>query len=187
MQLIVSLPWKIANRHRPKPARIIPFVVMKIGAAAFWFSNRAASLSSPTTSRKLSSSNAGCSRNCFGERRTGLASVRLVARADGSSSEWKDTDRQSLTAESFSGRGRFKRMLRACRAFATSFLNLEDAIVVFFNWKRSWPSQEAALNTLSEKGEWITPGYAVFMGGLGRKSFTRAPRVARVSQVQTTE
>src|SRR5664279_2488267 len=46
MQLISCLPSKTANRQRPKPARIVPFVVIRIGSVTDGFVIRAASLNS---------------------------------------------------------------------------------------------------------------------------------------------
>src|SRR5881296_446029 len=46
MQWISCLPSNNANRQRPIPARIVPFVVMRIGSATDWSFSRAASLNS---------------------------------------------------------------------------------------------------------------------------------------------
>lgn len=68
-----------ANRQRPKPARIVPFVVIRIGSGTDCSFSRAASLNSSITPVQPSSSSARCSRSCSGEQRTGRPSNRLIA------------------------------------------------------------------------------------------------------------
>src|SRR5664279_3305964 len=79
IQLISCLPLKTAARQRPKPARIVPFVVIRIGSVTDGFVSRAASLNSSSTPVQLRSSSERCSRNCSGKRTTGRPSNRLIA------------------------------------------------------------------------------------------------------------
>jgi hypothetical protein len=69
----------IRNCDALLPARIVPFVVIRIGAGTDWSFGRTASLSSPIVQTQPSSSDVGCSRSCFGERTTGRHSNRLIA------------------------------------------------------------------------------------------------------------
>jgi hypothetical protein len=79
MQLSSCLASKTADRQRPKPARIVPFVVIRIGSGTDGFGSRAASLNSSITPVQPSSSSARCSRSCSGERTTGRHSSQLIA------------------------------------------------------------------------------------------------------------
>jgi hypothetical protein len=58
MQLSSCLASKTADRQRPKPARIVPFVVIRIGSGTDGFGSRAASLNSSITPVQPSSSSA---------------------------------------------------------------------------------------------------------------------------------
>ena len=78
MQLIWYRSSKSADRQRPKPARIVPFVVIRIGFGTDWSLDRVASSNSTITPVQPSSSSARCSRSCFGERTTGRPSNRLI-------------------------------------------------------------------------------------------------------------
>ena len=61
MQWISCLRSNNANRQRPKPARIVPFVVIRIGSGTDCSFSRAASLNSSITPVQPSSSSARCS------------------------------------------------------------------------------------------------------------------------------
>src|SRR5260370_15856871 len=78
MQLISGRPSKTAALQRPKPATIVPFVVIRIGSVTNGFVSRTASLNSFIPPVQPSSSSAPCSRSCSGERTTGRPSNRLI-------------------------------------------------------------------------------------------------------------
>jgi hypothetical protein len=79
MQLISCRSSKNADRQCPKPARIVPFVVIRIGTGTDWSFSRASSSNSSISPVQPSSSSARCSRSCSGERTTGRPSNRLIA------------------------------------------------------------------------------------------------------------
>jgi hypothetical protein len=78
MQRISGLRSDTANRQYPKPARIVQFVVIRIGSGTDWSFTRAAVLISSIRPIHPPPFSAGCSCNCSGKRITGRPSSRLA-------------------------------------------------------------------------------------------------------------
>ncbi len=90
IQLISCPPFNTAARQRPKPASIVPLVVIRIGSVTNGFVSRASSLNSSSRPIQPSSSSARCSRSCSEDRTTGRPSGRLITRCGRGSSTTQD-------------------------------------------------------------------------------------------------
>src|SRR5262249_19121986 len=78
MQAISFLFSNVDNCQGPKPARIMPPFVTRIGSIGECFLRLAASLTYSIVLVQPTSARAGCNRNCSGRRNTGCPSCRTI-------------------------------------------------------------------------------------------------------------